>query len=590
MALTEGSKRCFMPNTSITLFPHQEAMLAKVAQIEQEVTGWNACGVMKDPPGSGKSFVMLAMILAEKRASGRTQNLLVIPENLCKQWADYIQRYSPELTWRTFTQYGDITALYYKADILHQYDILITTSAYYMTIAQTMQHMNLTVNRVMLDEIDSISFFMQTLVPTRFVWLISASVDLTKEGIFQSAVSSAAFVQCDPNFIAKSIQLPAPIIKSYKCTDTQLALLTQLNIDRDAINAMDFSQVKFDYLANAVITNTKSLVTAILKNELLHIESMDGRIAKLEADLVTLVSLERRISNLKKRDGSNGGNDVEDAEDADDNFRHLNDDERIKAGNEAQAHVENILRDEETLDKWNHRNHLINERKLLQNKVDMIIDRVHETSCPVCLEDFSEEVKKVVVRCCENVFCLDCLKEHLRRSNKCAKCRQPVNEQMLIVTDKGVEEEQKPDVRNFMETKPVTSPSMVAGKSKIECLDDILTNETQASQSHRFLIFSDFAGSFAEIRKLLDRRGDLSYAEIEGTSKSMEQIVQGYQTGQTKILLIDSLHYGAGLNLPMTDSVILIHKTERREQILGRAQRIGRNGALKVHELLYADE
>ncbi len=433
----------------------------------------------------------------------------------------------------------------------------------------------------MLDEIDSISFFMQTLVPTRFVWLISASVDLTKEGIFQSAVSSAAFVQCDPNFIAKSIQLPAPIIKSYKCTDTQLALLTQLNIDRDAINAMDFSQVKFDYLANAVITNTKSLVTAILKNELLHIESMDSRIAKLEADLVTLVSLERRILSLKKRDGSDG---------ADDNFEHLNDYERIKAGNEAQAHVEVLLRDEETLDKWNRRNHLINERKKLQNKADMIIDRVHETSCPVCLEDFSEEVKKVVVRCCENVFCLDCLKEHLRRSNKCAKCRQPVNEQMLIVTDKEVDEQQKSDVRNFMVEKPVTSPSIVAGKSKIDCLDDILTNETQASQSHRFLIFSDFAGSFAEIRKLLDRRGDLSYAESEGTSKSMEQIVQGYQTGQTQILLIDSLHYGAGLNLQMTDSVILIHKTERREQILGRAQRIGRNGALKVHELLYADE
>ncbi len=577
MLLNFQSRRCHLANTGVTLFPHQQAMLAKVADLERAASKRKAVGVMKDPPGTGKSYVVLAMILAEKRALGRTQNLFVLPENLCKQWMTYITQYSRELTYKTFTQYGDITALYFKQDILHEFDILITTSGYYMTIAQTMQHMNLTLNRVVLDEIDSISFFTQTHIPTRFTWLISASADLTKQGIYQSAVGNSSYVQCDSAFIDASIKLPAPIYTTYQCHNKQLDLLNDISVDRSAINALDFSRIRFNYLANAVVTSAKTLVSAIVKDELLHIESLDQQVDKQELKVPALVTLEGRILHLQKTGA---------LPDADKHDPVLTEKEVQIAVDQANLQMTALIKaNYEHADAWETRNDLVTLRKTLQEKVNMIIERVEETTCPVCLEDFTDEgdVKKVVVRCCNNVFCLDCLKEHLRRSNKCAKCRQKISTQMLIVS----EETGVPKLCEAVGKPKLFTPSSGL-KDKLDYVLDIVKQET-ATPGRKLLIFSDYAGTFRTVRALLETL-NVSFAEIEGTSKTMEATVDQYQRGNTRVLLIDSMHYGAGLNLEMTSAVILIHRTDRMKQIVGRAQRIGRTTPLVVYQLLYGDE
>ena len=57
-------------------------------------------------------------------------------------------------------------------------------------------------------------------------------------------------------------------------------------------------------------------------------------------------------------------------------------------------------------------------------------------------------------------------------------------------------------------------------------------------------------------------------------------------------LLINSLYFGSGLNLENTTDLIIIHKMKAdiEMQVIGRAQRYGRVGNLRVWKLYYENE
>ena len=74
--------------------------------------------------------------------------------------------------------------------------------------------------------------------------------------------------------------------------------------------------------------------------------------------------------------------------------------------------------------------------------------------------------------------------------------------------------------------------------------------------------------------------------------ESLNKAISAYKEGDTTILLADSSMYGCGLNLENTTDIILIHKInpELEKQVIGRAQRPGRNGILRIHRLLHPNE
>ena len=49
--------------------------------------------------------------------------------------------------------------------------------------------------------------------------------------------------------------------------------------------------------------------------------------------------------------------------------------------------------------------------------------------------------------------------------------------------------------------------------------------------------------------------------------------------------MLNAQHYGSGLNLQMATDVIMYHKfnKELEEQVIGRAQRLGRQTSLNIH-------
>ena len=58
------------------------------------------------------------------------------------------------------------------------------------------------------------------------------------------------------------------------------------------------------------------------------------------------------------------------------------------------------------------------------------------------------------------------------------------------------------------------------------------------------------------------------------------------------VLLLNAKYFGAGLNLQFTDEVIIFHRMSKdlEKQVIGRAQRMGRENPLVINYLCYDNE
>ncbi len=73
---------------------------------------------------------------------------------------------------------------------------------------------------------------------------------------------------------------------------------------------------------------------------------------------------------------------------------------------------------------------------------------------------------------------------------------------------------------------------------------------------------------------------------------SVKNVIEKYKGDELDALLINSKHYGSGINLENTTDVVLFHKFEDQmeKQVIGRAQRIGRTTPLNVWYFLNESE
>jgi SNF2 family DNA or RNA helicase len=74
------------------------------------------------------------------------------------------------------------------------------------------------------------------------------------------------------------------------------------------------------------------------------------------------------------------------------------------------------------------------------------------------------------------------------------------------------------------------------------------------------------------------------FSHLKGNQQHCNSIISKYKGSELDVLLINSKHYGSGLNLENTTDVVLFHKFEDQieKQVIGRAQRTGRKAPLKV--------
>jgi len=529
VVLDSGSPKLDV-HSKIRMFPHQQALVAKMVDMETKPRKGPFVGVLKDPPGSGKTYPLLALMLYEKRQFGRTQNLLIIPHNIHKQWLKYIEDFSDELQAMSLMYYGDITSLFYDARALFEYDILITTSTFYDMVTSTIRDIGAWFNRVIIDEIDSISFFTMSQIPAQAVWLVSASAELTKSGAYKDAVQKNALI-CDPLFIKRSINLQPPLTEHHTCYNQYVAILQQGVLTPEQMKfvyAVDFTPFKFHYLRNEdAVTTPKQLLSA-----------------KFRDDCLALFSTIDSLKSLEK-------------------------------GAKYQTYLPQVVAQKVT------------QKEKLETSVNRIVSLTARKKCPMCCEDFAklqrngdgdgedkERTTRSSTKCCGTIFCTKCLKDWLKKTPRCPKCCKGIT---------NVEDDCKEDVDTV---DPIPEPSIL--KDKMDLFKEILEKELER-KDFRILVFSDLSGTFIKVQDIL-RDKQLPFAEIEGNQYTMDRAMIDFKSGKRSILLVDSQSYGAGMNMEMTTAVIIMHKTEREAQIIGRAQRLGRTDRLHVHHLLYPNE
>ena len=218
--------------------------------------------------------------------------------------------------------------------------------------------------------------------------------------------------------------------------------------------------------------------------------------------------------------------------------------------------------DQENLTEWSEKKKRINEQI---NDIEDKFKNILNEPCSICLEKLE---KPLMEPNCQNIFCGACIFKWIENKNSCPLCRTIVDISKLVYI-----QDEKLDISESKQEKLMT---------KSEKIIDII----QKKPNGRFLIFSEEQESFNIIsNSLIDH--DILFVEIKGHVKTIEKNLDYYRSGIIKVLFLNSNTSAAGINLQGTTDIILYHQmsTNNENQIIGRANRIGRDIDLDVHHL-----
>uniref|UniRef100_A0A6C0LQW1 RING-type domain-containing protein n=1 Tax=viral metagenome TaxID=1070528 RepID=A0A6C0LQW1_9ZZZZ len=220
--------------------------------------------------------------------------------------------------------------------------------------------------------------------------------------------------------------------------------------------------------------------------------------------------------------------------------------------------------------------------KTIKNRIDSIKDEC----CIICADIYDTPT---IVDCCKHVFCLKCLLSALKISdNKCPYCRYILksNKEYHIIDNKNKLNDKKVIKKSIKNTD-----KKFCDLDKADVLEHILRYISKNDKSPRILIFSDYSQTFEKIIANI-LRVKLEYKNISGTPSHITNIIDDFNNGNINVLLMNSQHYGSGLNLQAANYLILYHRmtSELETQVIGRAHRFGRKYPVNIIYLVNSSE
>lgn len=597
--LDETSPRTEYTSETVALKPHQQSMLYQCMKLESgniHLTEFSQIadqclendymntklGIIADRVGSGKSYVILALIAqnqlvdqddiivksfgynnvvfnVSRKSRMIKTNVLVVPHNIVNQWSDYIGLF-PTLNALVVNK-KTFTSLQEKEIQVTDYDVIVITPTYYNKFSALIQDEHFTFQRVIYDEIDSLNLPSCRSLHARFFWLVTASYGniLYPRGFTRWEPNVRRYIWCAQGIVHSGFIKNMLLDICHNIPRKLVSLIIVKNKDEYIQQSIELPPVNKHFIQCKTPRTIRILNGLVDRNviECLNADNVQGAIAYVspsnkvsEANIIDLMvhKYETQLKNLVLR------------------RTHA---EQYEYESEAEKTTE--------IEKFTVK---ITE---LEGKMDMIKRRIAESStCIICYDDIQN---KTITTCCQNSFCFKCINIWLARTSSCPLCKSPTALNDLYVVSNDASSSTLTSIAHEEEHDPNTlSPHW----DKYTNLRILLQNRAPNS---KFLIFSSHDGTFVKIYDSLLQLG-IRFEHLKGNGNVVKSTVNRYKNGELDALLVNSSHYGSGLNLENTTDIVMFHKfdTEIEHQVIGRADRFGRTIPLNIWYLLYENE
>jgi hypothetical protein len=586
--LNENDEQIMQPNTiKIELMNHQKTVIKRMLDIEEHDDytikhriGYTVdsladgkietnVGILADKVGAGKTLSTISLLsirpLIKEKLSFHSGTkyiglkvksikksldcaLIIVPHKLVPQWkkafeqATNLNVYSCSTNGqidgivtvrKTFQKNWkdenvEFTSQTIDEEIIKKYNVIIVGDTMYKRFYSCTEQYKW--NRIFIDEADSIKLPRNMECDFNFLWLITGTPSglFSKSKpfigkIFSSEVSGELMEHVtfknDDKYIDQSILLPHPKRIIIKCLTPR-----ELTIIKDLIPSSVLQMINAGNSEEAIkslncnVDTNENILQVITKNLQ---DSIGNKKIELDAEKKKHYPVAQKAEHDKK----------------------------IKF-------IENAL-------------------KKLEEKYQDIKKKIYDLNedfCPVCMSEF---INPVIVSCCKNCFCFDCLAVSMGelKNNICPFCRQGITKSDIHVISNNTQLKKTHNISDL--------------KDKLDVLVDLIQKKKDGS----FMVFANYSETFSKIEKKLVEIG-VSYCILKGQASTVQKHINDFENKKIKVLMLNAQFFGAGMNLHMTTDLVIYHRftREMEEQIIGRAQRLGRTCPLNVYYLIHDNE
>ena len=206
------------------------------------------------------------------------------------------------------------------------------------------------------------------------------------------------------------------------------------------------------------------------------------------------------------------------------------------------------------------------------NKINDLTERIKSlttNNCAICMD----VVKNPVMLECTHLYCGNCIFQWVKNNKNCPYCRTPINsyDKIIAIVNEKTEEIQT-EQEEFL-TK-----------------DDMFLKIVKNKPDGKFLVFSKNDNGFDNI-KIKMKENNIKYEMLKGNTTHMMNVLEQFKSGVINIILLNTQYAGSGIDINYATDVIIFHSMGiDKQQAIGRAQRVGRNNQLIIHNLCYGHE
>lgn len=606
-SITESSGYALQPqHIKVPLRPHQLAMINAIHKKEQECvngfhikgeTHYSQMGILGDKVGSGKTLMMLGFlsylkthplpnVFSRIHSNSRTtfwsekpvhlqecsgNTLIIVPHTLFHQWKHAIQ----QQTTLSFLEVRT-TKIIDKADFLSlikQRDITLMSNTIIRHYMSESSRNSIHWSRIIFDEVDSIHITSTVeMPPANFYWLVTAT--------WPNFLFQGLYIYMSENYLHRRLSLGL---------HPELASLLHQDQVTNGNNYYSRYDVKSHNFFSEFLSKHPNRGHLVLRTSTPFMDQSWRCPVTIEQRIVCETPISHRIIaqyvNVEIQELLHAG-DIQGAL------------EKLGVNNTSQSslitalcetrekeldRLEKTLTFKETIEYATPAAKELAIQSLktkiisLRNQIDSLKQRILHVKDEICAICYDEPKIPTFVMCCSRLFCGGCIIQCIQRNPSCPLCRTALAYENLRQI--GADDEET--------SKPVNEMVIIRKPKKKEALLKLIKEATGG----RFLVFNRFDNPFLEIEGELLELG-IKVATVKGNKDHVSIVLKKFEKGEIKVLLMNSMQAGVGMDLVGATHIVLMHamKSEEERQIVGRAMRLGRTEPLNLVRLLHDNE